>query len=135
METVKIVFQKRMPDGTLRQSTRLYDTSSRLARIEHAIKYAGMLRAGCESGALTSQALCDMESNHVLTAYIATAHLQRAHIEGLREEGEVDTGLRLDSMAVGHGEWLGDIRQVLYCCIDLDGELSADALAIEEQPW
>ncbi len=133
--TVKIVFQKRMPDGALRRSTPLYDSSSGCARIEHAIEYARMLRAGCESGALSSSVLCDMEPNHVLTAYIATAHLERTHIEGSEEGGERGPGLRLDTMAVGYGEWLGDIRQVLFCCIDLDGDLSPDAPVVEDEQW
>ena len=47
-QTVKIVFQKRMPDGTLRQSTPLYDSSSGVARIEHAIEY---VRGCCGPGA------------------------------------------------------------------------------------
>lgn len=132
-KTVKIVFRKRMPDGALRQSAPLYDSSSRRARIEHAIEYARTLREGCESGAFGSQALCeDMEPNHVMTAYIAAAHLQRTHIERSKEDGEPDADLRLDTMAVGCGEWLGDIRWVLFCCIDLDGDLSSEAPVVEE---
>ncbi len=134
-QTVKIVFQKRMPDGTLRQSTPLYDSSSGVARIEHAIEYARMLRAGCENGTLTSKALCDMEPNHVMTAYVAIAHMQRTHIELASDDMALDSDLRLDTMALGYGEWLGDVGQVLFCCIDLDGDLSIDALVVEEEPW
>ena len=136
-QTVKIVFQKRMSDGTFRQSTPLYDSSSGVARIEHAIEYARMLRAGCEGGTLTSKALCDMEPNHVMTAYVAIAHMQRMHIELAREDValELDPSLKLDTMALGHGEWLGDVGRVLSCCIDLDGDLSGDGLVVEEEPW
>ncbi len=133
--TVKIVFQKRMPDGALRQSTPLYDSASGFARIEHAIEYARMLRAGCENGTLSSQALCDMEPNHVMTAYVVTAHLQRMHIGETEYANDLKSDLRLDTMVVGFGEWLGDVRSALSCCIDLDGELSADALVVEEEPW
>ena len=134
-QTVKIVFQKRVPDGTLRQSTPLYDSSSGVARIEHAIEYARMVRDGCESGTLASKALCDMEPNHVMTAYVATAHMQRMHIELARDDVELDPDLKLDTMALGYGEWLGDVRQVLFCCIDLDGDLSRDGLVVEEELW
>ena len=133
--TVKIVFQKRMPDGALRQSIPLYDSTSGFARIEHAIEYARMLRAGCENGTLSSQALCEMEPNHVMTAYAATAHMQRMHIEETEYANDLKSDLRLDTMVVGYGEWLGDVRSVLFCCIELDGELSADALVVEEEPW
>ncbi|MYE55111.1 MAG: hypothetical protein F4X34_07955 [Chloroflexi bacterium] len=133
--TVKIIFQKRMPDGALRQSTPLYDSSSGFARIEHAIEYARMLRAGCENGMLSSQALCEMEPNHVMTAYVATSHMQRTHIDETEYANDLKSDLRLDTMVVGYGEWLGDLRSVLFCCIDLDGELSVDALVVEEEPW
>ena len=133
--TAKIVFQKRMPDGVLRQSTPLYDSSSGCSRIEHAIEFARMLRAGCENRTLSSQALCDMEPNHVMTAYVVTAHLQRTHIEATEYSKVLEPGLRLDTMVVGYGEWLGDIRKVLFCCIDLDGDLSADGLVMEEEQW
>lgn len=133
--TVKIIFQKRMPDGALRQSTPLYDSSSGFARIEHAIEYARMLRAGCENGTLSSRALCEMEPNHVMTAYVATSHMQRTHIEEAEYANDLKSDLRLDTMVVGYGEWLGDVRSVLLCCIDLDGELSADALVVEKEPW
>ena len=132
---VKIVFQKRMQDGALRQSTPLYDSSSGFARIEHAIEFARMLRAGCENGTLSSQALCDMEPNHVMTAYVVAAHLQWTHIEETEYAIDVKSDLRLDTIVVGFGEWLSDVRGVLFCCIDLDGELSADALVVEEEPW
>ena len=137
VQTVKIVFHKRMPDGTMRQSTPLYDSSSGVARIEHAIEYVRMLRAGCEAGTLTSKVLCDLEPNHVMTAYVATAHMQRTHIEPASDDValELDPGLKLDTMALGYGEWLGDVSQVLSCCIDLDGDLSSDALVVEEEPW
>ncbi len=135
VRTVKVVFQKRMPDGTLRQSTPLYDSSSGSARIEHAIEYARLLRDGCKSGALASEALCQMEPNHVMTAYVAAAHMQKMHIDPLGAEGEPDPDLRLETMVLGFGEWLGDIRRVLFCCIDLDAELSDDALTVEEEPW
>ena len=133
--TVKIVFQKRMPDGALRQSTPLYDSSSGCSRIQHAIEYVRMLRAGCENGTLSSQALCDMEPNHVMTAYVVTSHFQRTHIVGAEDADVLESDLRLDTMVLGYGEWLGDIRQVLFCCIDLDGELSADAIVVEDEPW
>ena len=133
--TVKIVFQKRMPDGALRQSIPLYDSTSGFARIEHAIEYARMLRAGCENGTLSSQALCEMEPNHVMTAYAATAHMQRMHIEETEYANDLKSDLRLDTMVVGYGEWLGDVSQVLFCCIDLDGDLSSDGLVVEEEPW
>lgn len=136
-QTVKIVFQKRMPDGTLRQSTLLYDSSSGVARIEHAIEYVRMLRVGCEAGTLTSKVLCDLEPNHLMTAYVATTHMQRTHIELASDDValELDPGLNLDTMALGYGEWLGDVRQVLFCCIDMDGDLSGNALVVEEEPW
>ncbi len=136
-QTVKIVFQKRMPNGTLRQSTPLYDSSSGVARIEHAIEYARMLRDGCESGTLASEVLCAMEPNHVMTAYVATAHMERMHIERSRDDVafELDPDLKLDTMALGCGEWLEDIRQVLFCCIDLDGDLSSDGQVVEEELW
>ncbi len=136
-QTVKIVFQKRMQYGALRQSTPHFDSSSGVSRIEHAIEYARMLRDGCESGTLASKALCDMEPNHVMTAYVATAHMQRMHIELVSDEValELDTDLKLDTMALGYGEWLGDIRQVLFCCIDLDGDLYSDGLVVEEELW
>ena len=133
--TVKIVFQNRMPDGALRQSVPLYDSASGFARIEHAIEYARMLRAGCENGTLSSQALCDMEPNHVMTAYVATSHMQRTHIGETGYANNLKPDLRLDTMVVRYGEWLGDVRSVLSCCIDPDGELSADALVVEEEPW
>lgn len=132
---VKIVFQKRMPDGALRQSIPLYDSTSGFARIEHAIEFARMLRAGCENGTLSSQALCEMEPNHVMTAYVATSHMQRTHVDEIEHANDLKSDLRLDTMVVGYGEWLGDVRSVLFCCIDLDGELSADALVVEEDPW
>ena len=136
-QTVKIVFQKRMPDGTLRQSTPLYDSSSGVARIEHAMEYARMLRDGCESGTLASKALCDMEPNHVMTAYVATAHMERMHIELSSDDValELDPDLKLDTMALGYGEWLGDIGQVLFCRIDLDDDLFSDGLVVEEELW
>ena len=135
VRTVKIVFQKRMPDGALRQSAPLYDSSSGKARIEHAIEYARLLRTGCENGVLSSPALCAMEPNHVMTAYVVTAHLERTHVEGPRESDDADAGLSLDTMVLGYGEWLGNIRKVLSCCIDLDGELSVDQLVVEDLPW
>ena len=133
--TVKIVFQKWMPDGTLRRSTPLFDSSSGRARIKHAIEFARMLRDGCERGAFASQALCDMEPNHVMTAYVATAHLQRTHIEMSQGDGDLGPELRLDTMAVGCGEWLGDIGKVLFCCIDLDGVLSSEDLKAKDDQW
>ena len=132
---VKIVFQKWMPDGTLRQSIPLYDSTSGFVRIEHAIEFARMLRAGCENGTLSSQVLCEMEPNHVMTGYVATSHMQRTHIEETEYANDLKSDLRLDTMVVGYGEWLGDVRSVLFCCIDLDGELSADTPVVEEEPW
>ena len=76
-----------------------------------------------------------MEPNHVMTAYVVTAHLERTHVEGSEKSDEVHSDLSLDTMVLGDGEWLGDIRQVLFCCIDLDGELSADAIVVEDEPW
>lgn len=136
-QTVKIVFQKRTQDGTLRQITPLYDSSSGVARMELAIEYARMLRVGCEAGTLTSKGICDLEPNHVMTAYVATTHMQRTHIELASDDValELDPGMKLDTMALGYGEWLGDVRQVLFCCIDLDSDLSSDALVVEEEPW
>ena len=137
VQTVKIVFQKRMPDGALRQSTPPYDSSSGVARIEHAIEFVRALRDGCVRGTLSSGTLCEMEPNHVMTAYVATAHLQRMHIELSGDEValELDPDLKLDTMALGHGEWLGDITQVLFCSIDLDDELSINGLVVEEDLW
>ena len=133
--TVKIVFQKRMSDKTLRQSTPLYDSSSGVARIEHAIEYARLLRNGCESGTLASQALCEMEPNHVMTVYVATAHMERMHIDLSGDDVELAPDLKLGTMTLGYGEWLGDIRQALFCCIGLDGDLSSDRLVVEEECW
>ena len=133
--TVRIVFQKRMPDGAVRQSAPLYDSSSGRDRIVHAIEYARLLRTGCENGSLSSPSLCEMEPNHVMTAYVVTAHLERTHVEGSEESDEVHSDLSLDTMVLGYGDWLGNVRKVLSCCIDLDGSLSVDQLVIEDVPW
>ncbi len=134
--TVRIVFQKRMPDGVLRQSKPLYDSSSGEARIKDAIEYARRLREGCESGTLASKWLCEMEPNRVMTAYVVHAHTQKTPIDPSTKEEAPDPALTLDTMVLGSDdEWLGDIRMELSCYIDLGADLSSDALTEEEEPW
>ena len=70
-----------------------------------------------------------------MTAYVVTAHLQRTHIEDTGDARDLESCLRLDTMVLGYGEWLGDAMNVLFRCIDLDGDLSGDALVVEEESW
>ena len=110
-QTIRVVFKKRMPDGAVRHSVPLYDSSAGIARAEHMMRYAQLVRSGVEGGALLSPALCELEPNFLMTAYIAVAH----------QEHELDPdSLCLDTMSVGDGAWLGSIRWILRVEIDMD---------------
>ena len=110
-QTIRVVFKKRMPDGSVRHSVPLYDSSAGIARVEHMLRYAQLVRRGAEGGAISSSALCDLEPNFLMTAYVAVAH-QEHEIKG--------DGLCLDTMAIGNGSWLGAVCMVLRAEIDLD---------------
>ena len=124
-KTVKIRFSKRMPDGEVRQSAPLYDSSAGFARIGHMLSYARRVRNGREGGAVVSSALRELEPNFLLTAYIAVAHQER-------ERGEPSPPV--EAMAVGDGSWLGDIRVVEEVVLDLDELLVEDAVH-EKSGW
>ena len=117
-KTVKIRFAKRMPDGEVRHSAPLYDSSAGFARAEHMLSYARHARDGREGGAFASPALRELEPNFLLTSYIAAAH----------QEYERGGSLSSDTMAVGDGSWLGNIRVVEEVVLDLD------ELLVNEEP-
>lgn len=124
--TVKIEFQKTMPDGSIRRSVPLYDSVSGFARVEHALRFARELRDGDEDSALPCRTRRDLEPAFVMTAYISSAY--QDYLYWMRGGSEVVSILSVEGMAVGDGEWLGDLRDVLSCVIDLDSELTMSGL-------
>ena len=117
-QTIRVIFKKRMPDGAVRHSVPLYDSSAGIARAEHMLRYVQLVRSGVAGGAFLSPALCELEPNFLMTSYVAVAH----------QEHELNAdSLCLDTMSVGDGVWLDAVCRVLRVEIDLDN-LIDDAL-------
>ena len=117
-ETVKVRIAKRMPDGEVQHSAPLYDSSAGFARVGHMLTYPRRVRDGCEGGAFACRAPCKLDPDFLLRSYIAVAHQKCEQGGG---------SLPLETMAVGDGGWLGDIRVVEEVVVDLDSLLVDDA--------
>ena len=114
-----------MPDGEVRHSASLYDSSAGFDRVGHMLSYARRVRNRREGGIVVSSALCELEPNFLLTAYIVVAHQERE-----RDEPSPP----VETIAVGDGSWLGDIRVVQGVVLNLDELLVEDAVQ-EKSGW